>query len=179
MRCQIPGPDTPFQPHMRDDVAKAGDRLVPSTKSLPNAAHMFIAHWGKHRTETTMTPQGMAVFKDHTQKDAFHEGMQLATFGAKPGVRAPPRRFPQDPYPSVRGDPINTLKNLWREVLEGGLFIFTTSSEQYTESLMETRLSFVEQKDKIRYICDPRLEINERADSRRHPCRQSTRFRHS
>ena len=49
-------------------------------------------------------------------------------------------------------------------------------SENLLGPLMETELSFVEQKavgdinaKKVRYICDPRVEINSRTDSRRHP----------
>ena len=69
----------------------------------------------------------------------------------------------------MKDDPLLTLEHLWLDVLEGRLFIFTTISEPHTEELMGTRLSLVEQKDKSRYICDPRLAINEGTDSKRHP----------
>lgn len=54
--------------------------------------------------------------------------------------------------------------------------VYTELSEPYTENLMESRLSYVSQKDatspeqtKVRYISDPRVEINPRIDTDRHP----------
>ena len=81
-----------------------------------------------------------------------------------------PRPYdPHQPYPSIRDNPVTTFEHLWPDLLEARLFIFTAKSEMYTDHLMETRLSSVDQKGEIRYIFPPRLGVNERADSKRHP----------
>ena len=164
----IPDIDTPSQTNLWENIAVAGDALIASTQSLSRAAHLFIAYWRLKGNPTTLQKAGMEIFRGMVD-DVFQTGMELATLGAKAHSHALPARFPQGPYHSVRDDPHTALEHLRPDVIEGRLFIFSKASEQFTEDLMVTRLSLVEQKDKIRYICDPRLEINERTDSRRHP----------
>lgn len=56
--------------------------------------------------------------------------------------------------------------------------VYTIKSEQLTEDLMDSRMAYVSQKDvtdpdqvKVRYISGPRVEINPRIDTDRHPRR--------
>ena len=165
----IPTPETPFDQHTWDRIASAGDSLIIGTESLKTAAHAFVSFWRNNRPTTTLTMGGMKTFQGLVDQDLYDKGMELASLGVKAQAHAPPTRFAQEPYPSVRDEPIKTLEHLWPDLLEGRLFLFPEKSEAFTEDLMETKLTFVEQKDKIRYICDPRAEINERTSSRRHP----------
>ena len=165
----IPMPDSPFDQHLWDRIALAGDKLAQGTKSLKTALRAFVSLWRESRSTTTLTIDGMLTFKNLVDDDIFEKGMELATYGVKACSHAPPVRFAQEPYPSVRDEPLKTIEHLWPDLLEGRLFLFSEKSEEFTEYLMETKLTFVEQKDKLRYICDPRAEINERTSSRRHP----------
>ena len=165
----IPPVLTPFDPHTWDRIATVGDGLVHSAGSLSTAAHAFVAEWRKTRNPANATPQSMELPKCRVHDDIFQTGLALASLGAKAHPHEPARRFRQGPYPSAVGNPLAALEHLRPDVLEDRLFAFTYKSDDYTESLMDTRLSFVEKKDKIRYICDPRLEANERTDSKRHP----------
>ena len=170
---KAPSPPKEFDGHEWGILSKMGDEVIASEGSLRDAAHCYITEWRKTRNPTTMTPTGMNVFKHHVDQALFQKGLDIATRGVSAHSHSPPIRSPQGPYPSVRDNPIQSLKDLWRDLVEGRLFLFTTRSEGKVGPLMETKLPFVEQESmgvpKIRYINDPRLEINSRANSRRRP----------
>ena len=111
----------------------------------------------------------MNTFREKANPDILEEGKRLATIGALARARAVPGRDPQKPYPPVRDSPMGASEHLRRELLEGLIFIFTTKSEPFAENLMGGKLTYVEQHSKIRYIRDPRLNINERTSPKRHP----------
>ena len=87
-----------------------------------------------------------------------------------------PRWFAQEPYSSINDDVNATASALWEDVLEGRMFSITVDSDPYMGNLMESKLAAVVQKDvanplknKVRYISDPMLEVNERMCKFRHP----------
>ena len=94
-----------------------------------------------------MTSQGVKIFKDHVDPILYEKGLQMSLQGANPLSHAPPVRSVQTPYPSVRDNPIQATHDLWPDLIEGRLFLFTVRSENMVGPLMETKLSFVEQKD--------------------------------
>merc|ERR1712112_649847 len=62
------------------------------------------------------------------------------------------------------------------DLVKGRIMLFSERCEHLVGDLMESRLAFVTQKDvtkkdgvKVRYISDPRVEINERIDPATHP----------
>ena len=172
----VPLKDTPFTEGLWDIVATNGDTLITLIGNMTDAVHCFVSLWRKQMQPTTMTPSGLALFKNLVDEELYNFAYSLSTQGALSRSHATPLRSPQMPYPPVRDNPIRMLKDLWPDVLEGRLFIFTTKSEELMGPLMETKLTFAEQKDpikesgvKIRYICDPRLNINSSTHSRRHP----------
>ena len=171
----VPYPPADFSENEWGKIAQMGDALISSVGSLKDAAHCYIAKWREKRSPTAMTPQGIQIFKKHVEPGLFDKALQISKQGVNPLSHSPPITSPQQPYPSVRDNPQQTIHDLRPDLIEGRLFLFSTRSEDKLGPLMETKLSFVEQKDvggtgaKIRYICDPRVEINSRADSRRHP----------
>ena len=65
---------------------------------------------------------------------------------------------------------------MWEDLLKGRAMLYTQRCERLVGPLMESRLALVTQKDvtkdegvKVRYISDPRVEINERIDPKTHP----------
>ena len=172
----VPTSQSEFTEHEWGKIASMGDELISGIGNLKDAAHCYIDEWGKTRSPTTMTPTGLDIFNGHVGEGLLDYGMRMASHGVGARSHAPPIRPPQEPYPSVRDNSIQSIHDLWPDLVEGRLFIFSVKSESTVGPLMETKLSFVEQKvvgntnaTKIRYICDPRLEINPRTDSRRHP----------
>ena len=162
-----------FTEHERGSISNLGGGVISSVGSLKDSAHCYISEWRRTRKPTTATPEGMKVFKNHVGPELFPKGIEIATQGVNANSHAPRIRSPQTPYPSVRGNPVQPTKDLWRDLVKGGLFLFTTNSEDKVGPLMETKLPFVEQESMgntaIRYICDQRLEINDRANSGRRP----------
>ena len=157
-------------------LVNLGDGLISSIGNLSDAAHFYIAGWRRSRSPTTMTTHGMGISKWHVGASLYDKGMEIAIQRVNAQSHAPPLRFAQTPYPSVRDNPDQSIKDLWPDLAEARLILFTARGECLLGQLVETKLSFAEHKDvsvegdtKIRYICDPRLEINSRTDSRRHP----------
>ena len=121
--------------------------MIESVGSLETAAHCFVAAWRKTRSLTTTTPQGLSVFKDKVEGDLFDRALDMSTRGVCAQSHAPPVRNPQNPYPSVRDHPTQSITDLRPDLLEGRISLFTCKSEDKLGPLMETKLSFVEQKD--------------------------------
>ena len=172
----VPTAPAEFTEQEWDMLSNICDGLISCIGHLSDAAHCYIDEWSRSRSTTTMTTQGVNVFKDHLGPSLYDKGVKIAKQGVNARSHAPPLRFAKNPYPSVRGNPAQSLSDLRPDIVEGRLFLFTTKSEGKLGPLMETKLSFLEQKDvsvdggaEIRYICDPRLEINSRTDSRRRP----------
>ena len=146
----VPHPPCEFTEHEWDRLAK-----------LQDAAQCYIKEWRSTRNPT-LTPAGMSIFKDHVKEDLFEFGYNVSKYGVCSKAHSPPIRSPQSPYPPVRDDPIQTIKDLWSDVIEGRIFLFAISSEDKVGPLMETKLSFVEQKNvgseggvRIRYMRSP------------------------
>ena len=100
----------------------------------------------------------------------------MATQGVRPHGSKEPARFRQQAYSIVNDDPVAKASELWGDLVNGVIFLFTESSGDQSGNLMESKLTFVTQADvantelmKTRYISDPRLEVNERATGWNHP----------
>ena len=104
------------------------------------------------------------------------DAVNLATYGVRPMSQYPAERSPQQPYSSVRDNPQRTCEDMWGDLVKGRVMSFSKRCEHLVGPLMESRLAFATQKDvakdsgvKVRYIFDPRVEINERIDPATHP----------
>ena len=80
------------------------------------------------------------------------------------------------PYPSVTDQPLQTRMDLWADVVEGRHLVFTANGAEFPgPPLMANKAAFAEQKVPskrrvgIRYICNPRLQINSRNHSAMRP----------
>ena len=58
---RIPHIGTSSEPSLWGEIASDGGNLIARAKSLSQAAHLFVAFWRKHRTDTKLTPAGMEV----------------------------------------------------------------------------------------------------------------------
>ena len=172
----VPGEDAPFDYAVWGQIAGATDQLVSSAGSLSVAAHAYTARWRKTRQPTTLTPAGVEAFKDRVEHDVYAYAADLAKLGVRPLADRPPTRERQQAYSTAQDNPERTASDLWEDLVKGRLMVYTTASEPWAEQLMESRLVDLSQKDvvnpdqmKVRYISDPRLEINPRIDTDRHP----------
>ena len=172
----IPGENSVFSYQTWQDVAGATDTFLLSAGSLEVGAHAYTCQWRATRKPTTLTPEGLQVFRDRVDENLYAYAEGLATYGVKPLADSPPTRFRQKPYATVADSPERTAGDLWEDLVKGRLMVFTVRAEPITGDLMESRLAYVSQKDvtnpdsvKVRYISDPRLEINSRIDTERHP----------
>ena len=102
--------------------------------------------------------------------------MDIATYGVKAHGHYHLIRVRQQAYASVNDDPETTASEMRSDLANGRLFLFSTESERFPETLMESKLTFVTQPDitnpgltKTRYISDPRVAVNERVFSENHP----------
>lgn len=116
------------------------------------------------------------MFQRKVGQRVYDYANNLATKGVKPLADRPPVRSRQTPYSTIQNNPERKARELWEDLVEGRLMVFTVDSEPWTDELMESRLAFVTQTDatnpdqqKARYISDPRVEINHRIDTDRHP----------
>ena len=130
------------------------------------------------RDPTTLKPSGLAIFDDIVEQPLLGYVTKVSQYGVSPCGNKPPERFRQEAYANVQDNPQNTAAELWGGVLKGRLVAFAVDSEPYTGSLMESKLAYVTQKDvtnpantKVRYISDPRNEVNERIENDHHPQR--------
>ena len=73
----------------------------------------------------------------------------------------PPERSAQTPYSSVADNPKRTACDMWGDLVKGGIMLFSKNCDRLVGPRMESRLSFVTQKDaaeelgvEVRYISD-------------------------
>lgn len=119
---------------------------------------------------------GLRVFQGLVDDQVYQYASDIATKGDKPLADRPPLRSRQQPYSTIKDNPERTALELWEDLVNGRPMVFAGESEPWTEELMEYRLDFATQPDaanpdqqKVRYISDPRVEINHRIDADRHP----------
>ena len=172
----IPEEDTPFCLDTWAKIAYLSDVFVKSAGDLLTAAHLYISAWRRLRGPTTLTVERLRCFDGLVSRELFQYAMDIATRGVLPKGDKMPVRFAQEPYSSINDDVNATASSLWEDVLKGRMFVITSDSEPYLGNLMESKLAAVVQKDvcnpsmnKVRYISDPRLEVNERMCKLRHP----------
>ena len=168
--------DAPFDLKTWENIAARADDFVASTGNLLTAAHIYVCEWRKRRNPTTLKEEGLKHFEGVVNKDLFQYALDIATRGVIPKGDRRPKRFAQEPYSSITDNLESTASSLWEDVVKGRMFVVTVASEAYLGELMESKLAAVVQrdvsnpsKDKVRYISDPRLEVNERMCKYRHP----------
>ena len=140
------------------------------------AAHLYVAYWRANRSPTTLTPEGLEVFAGRVDPNLLGFANDMAVYGVKPMSAYLAVRSPQAPYSSIMDNPERTCEDLWGGLVKRRVMLFSKECDHLVGPLMESRLAFVTQKDvtqkegvKVRYISDPRVEINERIDPWNHP----------
>ena len=92
----------------------------------------------------------------------------MAKYGVKPLDGRRPCRSRNAPYSTVEGDPARTDGELREDLGLGRLAVYTIASVPYTAYVTQIDATNPSQ-NKVRYISDPRVGINERIDADRHP----------
>ena len=172
----VPAEDSPFCWETWNRIAACGDLFILSVGCMYKSAHCYTSEWRSARAPTTLLPGCLDIFCGRVQPELLEYIGDVATYGVRPKSLYPPVRNEQQPYSSVRDNPIRTAQDLWGDVVKGRILLFTHACEHTLGPLMESRLAFVTQKDitkpegqKVRYISDPRVEINERCEPKLHP----------
>ena len=172
----IPGEDAPFDYGAWDAINTLTDLYIKRVGDLFQAAHGYTAKWRRGAPLLHLPPQGIGLFNGIVDEQLYDYASRVATHGVHPHGGRPPVRFRQQAYSNVQDNPRDTAAELWGDVLKGRLLAFTVASETFTSNLMESKLAYVSQKDatdpdstEVRYISDPRNEVNERIHNEHHP----------
>ena len=88
----------------------------------------------------------------------------------------PPTRSIQLPYASIVGNPVRTASDMWEYLVNGRVRLYSKRRDHLLGPLLESKLAFATQKGKakadgvqVRYISDPRNEIDERIEPKTRP----------
>ena len=172
----IPPEDTVFSYPLWGKIACETDDYVASTGDVSIASHAHTCGWRKRRNPTTLTPNGLSVFEGIVAPDLYQHALNISSHGVLPCGDRPPERFQQSAYANINDNPEATAAELWEDLVKGRLMIFTDRSEPFAGDLMGSKLAYVLQKDatnpdvvKVRYISDPRNEVNDRLENDRRP----------
>ena len=83
LQTLIPDEDAPFNSDTWDQVGRATDGLLAATKSLARGAHAYTSRWREERNPTTLTPDGLKVFKGKVDDQVYHYALHIATNGGQ------------------------------------------------------------------------------------------------
>ena len=171
-----PAEDSAYSSEVWTRVAEQGDCFITMVGCMYLAAHAYVAVWRATRNPTTLTPDGIEVFKGRLGPILVEYAMDVAKYGVKPMSAYLPVRSAQPPYSSVVDNPDRTCQDLREDLFKGRIMLFSKKCEHLVGPRVESRLVFVTQKDatqvggiKVWYISDPRVEINERIEPKNHP----------
>ena len=172
----MPEEEDPYNEHTWSEIAGKGDTFITSMGCIYQASHAYLQYWRVVREPTTLKPSGLKVFEGMVEPALLSFANDLATYGVRPMAQYPAVRSPQFPYSSVMDNPTRTSRDLWEDLVKGRIMLFTQKRQHLVGPLMESQLEFATQQDvtkkdgvKVRYISDPRIEINERIDPATHP----------
>ena len=173
---EVPSDDSTYDAAVWEKVAALGDLYILSVGCMYGAARGYISAWGSTRAPTTLLPGNLEMFAGRVQPELLSYVRDVAAYGVRPMATSPPVRSAQLPYSGVRDNTDRTANDMWEDLVKGRVMLFTKVCEHRVGPLMESRLAFATQKDvtkeagvKVRYISDPRVEINERIEPKHHP----------
>ena len=173
--AEIPPEGSIFSFETWGNIGRLADIFISKTEDVFAAAHAYTHHWRRHRDPTTLTPQGLKLLDGIAPPELYDYVYHVAEYGVLPCGDRPPFRFPQDAYANIKDNTKATADELWGDVIKGRLMMLAIKSEPFAGNLVESKLTYVLQKDatnpaaaKVRYISDPMNEVNERLDNDRH-----------
>ena len=157
-------------------ISQLTDGYISLTGDIFTAAQDYLRTWRDARNPTTHTPAGLKLPEWIVAPELYDRATRVARYGVLPCGGRPPVRFPQTAYFNIHDNPKADADAFREDVVKARRMLFSERPEAYAGNPMESKLACVIQLGattpdamKVRYISDPRNDVNGRIDNDRHP----------